>query len=180
MHITTAPQLNTALLGVFCRTGAPDTVWSDEGPQFTSNLFNDFAKVWAFRRRTSSPTYPQSNGKAEPTVKSMEKIIQAAWKHNHLDQRELARALLQYRNTPSQHDRLSQAQKLYGHPIQEDLLPAHDHRRAFDTKWQISAKEVEKHSSSKTDQVERYYNQHARSLPDIRVGSNVAIQDSSI
>ena len=63
--------------------------------------------------------------------------------------------------------------KLYGHPIQ-DLLPAH--RRAFDTKWQVTAEE---HASSKADQVKQYYNQHARPLLDIGIGSNVAIQDSS-
>ena len=144
-HDTTAMQLNKTLMGVFCRTGAPDAVWSDEGPQFTSKLFNDFAKDWGFRQRTSSPHYPQSNGKAESTVKSMKKIIRSVWKRNHLDQQELARALLQYRNTPSLRDKLSPAQKLYGHPIQ-DLLPAH--RRAFEARWQTSAEEAEKLASS--------------------------------
>lgn len=43
-HDTTAPQLNKALIEVFYRTGAPDTVWSNEGPQFTYNLFSDFTK----------------------------------------------------------------------------------------------------------------------------------------
>ena len=77
-------------------------------------------KAVGFTSSISSPYYPQSNGKAEVAVKSMKKIIRAAWNGRHLDEK----ALLQYRNTPSRRDRLSPAQKLYGHPVQ-DTLPAH-------------------------------------------------------
>ncbi len=172
---TTTPQLTATLLKAFCRTGAPDVVWSDQGPQFTAKLFKDFSKEWGFQHITSSPMYPQSNGKAEATVKAMKKIIRAAWRRNSLDERALTRALLQYRNTPSQRDRLSPAQKLFGQPIQ-DTLPAH--RRAFAPQWQTSAEEAERHATSNAEQVEHHYNQHARALPEIGVGSNVAIQNT--
>ena len=174
-HNTTTPRLITALLNAFCRTGAPDIVWSDQGPQFTSKLFQEFSNEWGFRHSTSSPMYPQSNGKAEATVKSMKRIIQASWTRATLDQRKLTRALLQYRNTPSQRDRLSPAQKLFGKPIQ-DTLPAH--RRAFAPQWQTSAEDAEEHTANHKEQVEHYYNQHTRTLPEIHVGSNVAIQNT--
>ena len=45
--------------------------------------------------------YPQSNGKAEATVKSMKTLIQAAWTGSQVDEGRLTRSLLQYRNTPS-------------------------------------------------------------------------------
>ena len=173
---TTTPHLTTTLLKAFCRTGAPDIVWSDQGPQFTSKLFQDFSREWGFQHITSSPMYSQSNGKAEATVKSMKKLVQASWTRDALDERKLTRALLQYRNTPSQRDRLSPAQKLFGQPVQ-DTLPAH--RRAFAPQWQVSAEEVEEHAVTHTEQVEHYYNQHARALPEIHVGSNVAIQNTS-
>ena len=64
-HDTTTTQLNKVLLRAFCCTRAPDIVWSDEGPEFTSKCFRDFTKEWEFHHRTSSPMYPQSNGKAE-------------------------------------------------------------------------------------------------------------------
>ena len=119
--------------------------------------------------------YPQSNGKAEATVKSMKKLIRAAWKRDSLDDRKLARALLQYRNTPSQRDHPSTAQKLFGHPIQ-DTLPAH--RRAFAPQWQTSAEEAEEQAIRNAEQVEHNYNQRAQELPEIRVGSNMAIQNT--
>jgi transposase InsO family protein len=134
-------------------------------------MFQEFAKEWGFQHITSSPTYPQSNGKAEATVKSMKKLIQASWTGNRLDEGKLARALLQYRNTLACRDGLSPAQKLFGQPIQ-DLLPAH--RRAFAPQWQKSAEEAERRALSHTNKIEQYYNQHAQELPEIRIGSKVA------
>ena len=101
---TTATRFTGVLLGVFSRYGVPDIVWSDRGPQFTSHTFQSFAKDWEFRHITSSPTCPQSNGKAESAVKSMKKIIRGSWTGYQLDQNKLARSLLQYRNTPSRRD----------------------------------------------------------------------------
>ena len=121
---TTTAQLVSALKASFCRTSVPDGMWTDQGPQFTSKSFQDFNHRWGFTHTTSSPRYPQSNGKAEATVKSMKKIIRAAWTGRHLDDDKLTRALLQYCNTPSHKDGQSPAQKLFGHPIQ-DTLPAH-------------------------------------------------------
>ena len=87
----------------------------------------------------------------------------------------MTKALLQYRNTPSQCDHLSPAQKLFGQPIQ-DIIPAH--RRAFAPQWQQSAEEAEQRALRHKDQAEKYYNQHARDLPELSVGSKVAIQNS--
>ena len=174
-HNTTTSRLIIALLNAFCRTGAPDIIWSDNGTQFIFKLFQQFSNDWGFRHIISSPMYLQSNGKAEATVKSMKKIIQASWRRSTLDERKLTRVLLQYRNMLSQRDGVSPAQKLFGKPMQ-DTLPAH--RRAFAPQWQASAGDAEKHAVTHKERVEHYYNQHAWSLPEIQVGSSVAIQNT--
>ena len=76
---TTASQLTKALRGCFCRTGVPDNLWSDQGPQFTTKVLHNFLHQWVIEHVTSSPRYPQNNGKAEATVKSMKKLIKSAW-----------------------------------------------------------------------------------------------------
>ena len=81
---------------------------------------------------------------------------------------------MQYRNTPSCKDGLSPAQKLYGRPIQ-DTLPAH--RRAFSPEWQHRTSTAEKQVQITTENVERYYNSKARPLPEINIGSKVALQN---
>ncbi len=115
-HGTTTSQLITVLRQSFCRTGIPEIIWSDGGPQFTSNMFQEFAKQWGFSHKVSTPHYPQSNGKVEATVKSMKRIIRISWNRQSLNEDKSCRALLQYRNTPSCKDSLSPAQKLYGRP----------------------------------------------------------------
>ena len=101
---TTASQLEAGLRELFSRTAVPDIFWSDNGPQFTSKEFRSFAHQWGFHHQTSTPYYPQSNGRAEATIKSMKQIIRAAWNGRYMNEEKLCRALLQYRNTPSRKD----------------------------------------------------------------------------
>jgi len=49
----------------FARHRIPNTLMSDNGPQFSSAKFCQFSITYQFKHITSSPQYPQSNGKAE-------------------------------------------------------------------------------------------------------------------
>ena len=171
---TTIYHLITALRQSFCRTGVPDIFWSDQGPQFVANSFQAFPKQWGFQHRTSSPRYPQSNGKIEASVKSMKKLITTSWKGYSLDEDSLAHALLQYRNTPSRKEGLSPAQKLYGRPIQ-DTLPAH--RRAFSSQWLTSPHEAEQKAAETKEKVEAYYNKTAH--PSLRYTLDLTLQSKT-
>ena len=171
-HDTTATKLINVLTTLFCRTAVPDILWSDGGPQFTSALFAKFLRDWGVHHITSSPRYPQSNGKIEATVKSMKSLIVAAWTGRKTNGHQLDKSLLHYRNTPCRRDGLSPAQKLFGCPVQ-DSLPAH--RRSFAPEWQRATREAEAQAQHTVKAAEEHYNQHARDLGDIQVGNNVAI-----
>ena len=170
----TATKLSASLRDHFCRTAVPDLMWSDGGPQFTSQHLTSFLHTWGVSHEMSSPHYPQSNGKAESAVKSMKKLISASWTGHSVNWNKLSRALLQYRNTPCRKDGLSPAQKLYGHPIQ-DTLPAH--RRSFAPEWQKSSIEADKKAQKTHENSTRIYNQQAHTLPELEVGNHVAIQN---
>ena len=77
-------------------------------------------------------------------------------------------------DTPSHKDGLSPAQKLFGHPIQ-GTLPAH--RRSFAPEWQKSTEEAEQQARETREDVKVSYNAHTHSLPDIHIGSKVALQN---
>lgn len=50
---TTSQHVIRALKSMFARRGVPDEVMSDNGPQFTSEEFRQFAKKWEFKHTTS-------------------------------------------------------------------------------------------------------------------------------
>ena len=104
----------------------------------------------------------------------MKKLIHTSWTGRSADEDLLARALLQYRNTPSRKDGLSPAQKLFGRPVQ-DVLPAH--RRTFSSEWQKATVEIDQRVEASRETTEENYNRHAHSLTDIGVGSNVAVHN---
>lgn len=54
------------------------TVISDNGPQFSSQCFKDFAEKYGFEHATLSPHYPQSNGLAEKGVQIVKHILKKA------------------------------------------------------------------------------------------------------
>jgi len=80
------------LKSIFARHGIPDTVISDNGPQYSATVFSNFSKEYGFTHVTSSPRYPQANGEAERAVKTVKELL----KKN--DDPYLA--ILAYRSTP--------------------------------------------------------------------------------
>ncbi|XP_060558164.1 uncharacterized protein K02A2.6-like [Ruditapes philippinarum] len=65
---TTSKTVILKLQKQMSRLSIPEVFVSDNGTQFSSSEFKEFAKEWGFEHRTSSPGYPQSNGLAEKGV----------------------------------------------------------------------------------------------------------------
>ena len=173
---TNANELIRTTRELFCRTAVPDTIWSDQGTNFMSESFQNFLKEWGVLHKTSSPRHPQSNGKAEATVKSMKKIIEGAMQMHKINEDKLARALLQYRNTPTRRDGLSPAQKLFGHPIQ-DNMPIH--RKAFDKLNPQGMEDAQKKADKNKSSQKRYYDQHVKTLDELDIGQSVAVYNNA-
>uniref|UniRef100_A0A3B3HLM4 Gypsy retrotransposon integrase-like protein 1 n=1 Tax=Oryzias latipes TaxID=8090 RepID=A0A3B3HLM4_ORYLA len=68
LNVTSAATVIAAMKETFSRHGIPETVVSDNGPQYASEKFKDFATEYGFVHITSSPRYPQANGEAERAV----------------------------------------------------------------------------------------------------------------
>ncbi|XP_024006657.1 uncharacterized protein LOC112083337 [Eutrema salsugineum] len=56
---------------IICRHGVPYEIITDNGTQFTSIIFQDFCAKWKIRLSFSTPRYPQGNGQAEATNKTI-------------------------------------------------------------------------------------------------------------
>lgn len=77
---------------IFARHGIPDEVISDNGPQYASQSYADFAKEYGFTHITSSPYHPQGNGEAERAVQTVKNLLKKKG--------DPYLALLAYRSTP--------------------------------------------------------------------------------
>ena len=76
----------------------PETVISDNGPQFIFNEYDKFAKSWGFDHDFSSPEYPQSNGMVEQTIQTVKKTL----RKSKLSNNDPCLAILALRTTPQQ------------------------------------------------------------------------------
>ena len=103
---------------MFSRYGVPDQVISDNGPQFVSSEFTTFAQQWGFEHVTSSPKYPQLNGKDENAVKTVKMLFT---KCQDSRQSEYL-ALLDWRNMPLEGMETSPAQRFFGRRCRTLLL----------------------------------------------------------
>ena len=70
-----------ALLKEISEHGSPETLVSDNGPQYALTAFAEFVDEWKFTHMTSSLNHPKGNGFAESTVKIVRDpaICQVQW-----------------------------------------------------------------------------------------------------
>jgi transposase InsO family protein len=70
MKTTTSTKTIEALRMIFCRTGIPKQIVSDNGPQFTSGEFENFTKQNGIKHSKSAPFHPATNGLVERFVQT--------------------------------------------------------------------------------------------------------------
>ncbi|XP_011858409.1 PREDICTED: uncharacterized protein K02A2.6-like [Vollenhovia emeryi] len=97
MRSTTAEKTTEALTEIFARWGTPETIVSDNGPQFISSTFKDFCAINGIKHVTSAPYHPQSNGRAEKFVDTLKRGLLKL--EGSIDEK-LRILLSSYRQTP--------------------------------------------------------------------------------
>ena len=146
----------------FARHGLPMEVFSDNQP-FNSVEFRRFSQQYDFKHSTSSPHFPQSNGKVENSIRTVKRLMEKASE----DREDVFLSLLAWRNTPSQQLGPSPSQILFGRRCPTSL-PATDQLLAS----QHAAVSHDELVAAKARQ-EHYYNRGARERPPLAVGNTV-------
>ncbi|KAK5866506.1 hypothetical protein PBY51_020693 [Eleginops maclovinus] len=145
--------------------GIPDVVVSDNGPQYNSQEFQRFCQLWEFQHRTSSPGYPQSNGKAESAVKTAKRLMRkakAAGEDPYL-------SMLDHRNTPTEGLKTSPAQRLLCRRTRT-LLPTRD------SLLQPEVKQTTRELIDRQRRQAKYFNRTAKDMDTLKRGDRVRIQ----
>ena len=167
---TTSRGIIEAMKAVFSRYGIPQTVRSDNGPQYSSEEFSKFAAEYNFYHETSSPHFAQSNGQAERTVQTMKNLLR--------ESTDPYMVLLTYRSTPLPWCGLSPAELLMGRCLRTNLPQVVDRLKPT---WQYIERFRKKDKEFKDEQKRHYDQCHkCRPLPDIPDGSKVWVMDGDI
>ena len=119
LYSTSSASVITHLKSFFARHGIPETVMSDNGPQYASKEFAAFAAEQGFIHATSSPNHPSANGSAERAVRTVKQLLESA--DDPYD------ALLCYRSTP-QANGYSPAEMLMNRKLRTKLPMASQQR----------------------------------------------------
>lgn len=161
-----AGTVMTHIKSFFARHGVPNTVRSDNGPQFNCQAFRDFSKTYGFEHRTSSPLYPQSNGLVENSVKIVKLLLKKAMDSNS----DPYLALLNYRDTPLKHGK-SSAELLFNRKPKTRLPVFLESETG-----QGDNKVLHYKRKAKRDQ-KRHYDKGARVLKPLHPGDAVKMHD---
>ena len=102
---TSSDSISKELKSLF-RHGIPETIISDNEPQYASHEFATFVSSYNFQHITSSLLLPQSNGQVERTIQTATRLLKNV-EYPYM-------ALLTYRTTPLTWCKLSPTQLLMG------------------------------------------------------------------
>ena len=164
LNSLTSREVIEALKEIFCRHGIPKTVMSDNGPQFSSREYRDFAFDYGFNPVFSSPQYPQSNGQVERFVQTIKIMMKKAI----LENTDYHLMLLNYRNSPIMDMNASPAQMLMSRRLRSKLPITNKQLKPqirYITKAQIAIKQQKQ---------KRQYDKHAGSAhKKLEKGDNV-------
>ena len=153
----------------FARHGIPETVVTDNGPQFVSRAYEEFATEWEFQHVTTSPYHSQSNGKVEAAVKIAKRLIKKAKK----DKKDIQLAILNWRNTPTEGSHSSPIQKLQSRRTRT-LLPTPEVLLQPEVVTNVTEDIKLKRQKAKLQ-----YDKTAEELPELAIGQTVRMQPTA-
>ena len=99
MNTTTSTATIQHLRMIFSRFGLPETLVSDNGPQFAAEEFRSFCRLNGIHHILVTPYHPSSNGMVERAVQTFKQSLKKQTEGT-LEQR-LSRLLFMYRLTPT-------------------------------------------------------------------------------
>ena len=160
-----APAVISRLKRHFSTHGIPEVIMSDNGPPYNSAQFADFLKDLDIQHVTSSPEFPQSNGKAESAVKVAKGLIRKSKKAGQ----DFYMNLLVWRNTPTVSMDSTPAQRMFGRRMRTNIPVAKELLQP-----QIVERVAEKKTRKQQAQA-RYYNRGAKDLDELHPGDIVRV-----
>lgn len=165
---STSKEVIENLKSWFATHGIPEKLDSDNGPQYSSMEFRNFANEWGIQHATSSPKYPKSNGLAERFVQTAKNMLRKCT----MDKTDFKLALLNYRNTPRNEVLGSPNQRLMSRTTRSTMPVSVQH-----LKPQV-IENVSAELKCLRKKQKLYHDRNTRPARELAVGDNVRLQQS--
>ena len=117
MQSTITEKIIDRLADTFCRHGLPNTIKSDNGPQFKSNEFREYCEQHGIIHQKVTAKWAQANGEVKRQNRSLLKRLQIAQAENKPWRAELRKYLTAYRSIPHNTTRRSPADLLFNRKV---------------------------------------------------------------
>ena len=121
MRSTTSERVIECLEKVFTTHGLPLSIRSDNGPQFRSEVFEQYLEDNGIEHRKTTPLWPQANGEVERQNRSLLKRMRIAQAEGKEWKKEVRKYLVAYRSTPHSTTGVSPAELLFGRKVRTKL-----------------------------------------------------------
>lgn len=122
MREITAKLTIQALHETFCRYGIPESMKTDNGPQFVSEALSRFSTEFGIELIKTSPYWPQANGEVERTNRALKKRLQISQETPHSDWKwDLRMYLLMYNSTPHSTTGVAPSALMFGRVLRDKL-----------------------------------------------------------
>ncbi|XP_064647477.1 uncharacterized protein LOC135500160 [Lineus longissimus] len=161
MTTTTSRAITNCAPIFFALFGAPNTIISDNGPQYIGSDFQQLMAELGIVHITSSPHHAKSHGYIESAVKTAQLLIKKSSK-------DTSTALLMHRTTPLGPQQKSQAELLFNRKVATNL-PIHTKGNS-NVYHQACQAALQK-------KLEDLYNRSAKTLPELQSGQHIFYQD---
>lgn len=150
MRTITARRTIEALHETFSRFGVPESIRSDNGPQFISEEFKTYCEEYGITLLRTTPYWPQANGEVERANKTILKHLKISQETGSDDWMwDLRSFLLMYNSTPHASTGVAPSTLMFGR-ILRDKLPAFgdvslrmDQEAIRDRDWERKLKDAE-------------------------------------
>ena len=163
-----ADDVIISLKDSFSRHGIPQQVFSNNGPCFKSHKMTKFAQAWGFDHDTSSPRYPQSNGLAEVSVKSVKYLLEKCGG----DLNSFQKGILILRNSPLKGGK-SPAQLLFGRQLKDNLPTLSSNLE----KREIVNRDIVADRRKSKQNYDRHVPKQVKNVVDFTTNQRVVVQD---
>ena len=150
-------KITDRLADTFCRHGLPNTIKSDNGPQFKSNEFREYCEQHSIIHQKVTAKWAQANGEVERQNRSLLKRLHIAQAENKPWRAELRKYLTAYRSFPHNTTGRSPAELLFNRKV-KGKIPAFRIDHAYD--HEVHDRDAEQKAKSKA-----YADIHCRASP---------------